>query len=225
MWALAVKGVSVKYLSEEKYSNIITEIRDRVLSADIFSNEKNRIFIECTSLQIRKILELIAYLSILANGDKLNSDERSDYHVKKIVENLNKKTTIFYPFPSRIIAPDNSNGQPVLIPLGNKSSLSQKDFAEAYQLCGKVLHAQHPLKPDLDIELVFSKNKATISKIKQLIQNHTVGIKRAENQYSFLYVEVDFTNSEQAKPSTIKAYNSHIYSEQQLIDIFNNGEV
>lgn len=215
----------MKYLSEEKYSNIITEIRDRVLSADMFSNEKNCIFIECTSLQIRKILELIAYLSILANGDKLNSDERSDYHAKRIVENLNKKTTIFYPFPSRIIAPDNSNGQPALIPLGNKSSLSQKDFAEAYQLCGKVLHAQHPLKSDLDIELVFSKNKATLSKIKQLIQNHTVGIKRAENQYSFLYVEVDFTNSEQAKPSTIKAYNSHIYSEQQLIDIFNNGEV
>ena len=67
--ALAVKGVSVKYLSKEIYSNIITEIRDRVLSADIFSNEKNRIFIECTSLQVRKILELIAYLSILANGD------------------------------------------------------------------------------------------------------------------------------------------------------------
>jgi hypothetical protein len=157
--ALAAKGVVVKYLSKEKYSNIITEIRDRVLSADVFSNEKNRIFIECTSLQVRKILELIAYLSILANGDKLKSDERQDYHAKRIVESLNKKTTIFYPFPSRIIPPENSDGQPTLIPLGYENSLTQGEFTEVYQFCGKVLHAQHPLKSDLDIELVFSKNK------------------------------------------------------------------
>lgn len=49
--------------SKEKYATIVSEIRDRILSAEILANEKNRVFIESTSLQIRKILGLIAYLS------------------------------------------------------------------------------------------------------------------------------------------------------------------
>ena len=102
--------------STEQYSNIITEIRDRVQSAGVFSNEKSTIFIESTSLQIRKILELISYLSVLVNQDKLNHDDRNEYHAKKIIESLSEKTTVFYPFPSHIIHSQDNSSQPILMP-------------------------------------------------------------------------------------------------------------
>ncbi|ELB2759862.1 hypothetical protein QNE23_003241, partial [Vibrio alginolyticus] len=135
----------MKYFNEEIYLKIICEIRDRIHAAESLSETENLVFIESTSLQLRKILELIAYLSILVNGDKLNSKERNEYHAKKIVESLNEKTTIFYPFPGSVI--ESSDGkEKTIIPLNQRSSLSQLEFKEAYQLCGKVLHAQHPLK-------------------------------------------------------------------------------
>ncbi len=213
----------MKYLDKDKYSEMVAELRMRILSAELLTDDKNYVFIESTSLQIRKILELIAYLSILANGDKLNSDERGDYHAKNIIENLAKKATLFYPFPSHVIPPEQAGGEPTLIPIGYTNALSQSEFSEMYQLCGKVLHAQHPLKSTVDIDNVITKNKQTLLKLKQLLSFHTVGIKKAEDKYTFLYVEIDFTNNKETKDSTIREYNSHIFSERQLLKIFQYG--
>jgi len=211
----------VPEFSKEKYATIISEIRDRILSAEIFSNEKNRVFIESTSLQIRKILELIAYLSVLVNSEKLNHKQRNEYHASKIIDSLIERTTIFYPLPSHMIHPSKENEQPVLIPLGFNGALTQEQFRDTYQLCGKVVHAQHPLKPDLDIQGVFQKNKEILDKIKSLIRSHTIGIRKSEDKYTFLHVEIDFSNHETTKPSFIREYNAQIYSEKQLIEIFN----
>ena len=207
--------------SKEKYATIVSEIRDRILSAEIFANEKNRVFIESTSLQIRKILELIAYLSVLVNSEKLNHKQRNEYHASKIIDFLVERTTVFYPLPSHMIHPSEESEQPVLIPLGYKNSLSQIEFREAYKLCGEVVHAQHPLKADLNIQQVFLKNNEILAKIKSLIQSHTIGIQKSKDRYTFLHVEIDFTNHEAPKPSFIREYNTQIYSEEQLLDIFN----
>jgi len=147
----------MKSFSKEKYTLIVSELRDRILSAEVLASEKNVVFIESTALQIRKILELIAYLSVLVNAEKLNHTKRSEYHASKVVEALTKKTTIFYPLPSHMIHPSSQTEQPVLIPLGYQYALSQDNFREAYKFCGSVLHAQHPLKKDLNIEEVFKK--------------------------------------------------------------------
>lgn len=213
----------MKYLDKDKYTQMIAELRERILSAELLSNDRNYVFIESTSLQIRKILELIAYLSILANGDKLNSKERMDYHAKNIIENLETKATLFYPFPSYIIPPEESGGEPTLIPIGYANALSQSEFSAMYQLCGNILHAQHPLKCDVDIENVITKNKHTLRKLKQLLSYHTVGIKKEEDKYTFLHVEIDFSNSENTRASTIREYNSRIFSERQLLTIFQYG--
>ena len=75
--------------SKEEYLLVIGEIRERVFSAEVLSKEKNVVFIESTALQIRKILELIAYLSVLVNIEKLNHREKNEWHAKKIIEALN----------------------------------------------------------------------------------------------------------------------------------------
>lgn len=207
--------------SKDEYSLIVKEIRERILSAEILSNQKSLVFIESTSLQIRKILELIAYLSVLVNNEKLNHKEKTEWHPNKIIEALNKKTTIFYPFPSRIFPSNKDSEEPILIPFGYENALSQDDFVTAYNFCGKNLHAQHPLKQKLNIDDVFGENKRILDKLKGLLQKHTIGIKHETNKYTFLYVEIDFTNTNDTTPTIIREYKTHISNETQLKEIFN----
>ncbi len=207
--------------STDQYSLILQEIRERMYSAEVFSNQKNLVFIESTSLQIRKILELIAYLSVLVNNEKLNHKEKNEWRPKIIIEALNKKTIIFYPFPSYVFPPSKDNDEPVLIPFGYKNALSQDDFVKAYKSCCANLHEQHPLKEKLNVEHIFTENKKIINKLKGLLQRHTIGIRHGANKYTFLYVEIDFTNSDTAKPTIIREYKVHILNENQLKTIFN----
>lgn len=206
--------------SAEQYAHIVRELRERLLSAQVLSGEKNLVFVESTALQIRKILELIAYLSIIVNADKLNHREKTEYHAGKIVDSLDEKTTIHYPLPSFMIHPSRPDEQPVLIPRGFKNALSQSEFKETYKSCGKVLHAQHPLKEGIDPHEVFLSHKQTLGKLKFLLESHTIGIKKAADMYTFLHVEIDFSNDEKTKSSTIREYNTRILSEQQLLELF-----
>jgi len=209
-----------------QYADIVKEIRERILSAETLSNEnKNLVFIESTSLQIRKILELIAYLSVLVNNDKLNHRNKNEWHAEKIIKTLTEKTTIFYPFPSHIFPPSDNNEQPMLIPIGYKYALSQDDFIKAYNKCGKILHAQHPLKDNIDIEEYVISNKNTLNKLKELLSRHTIGIRHDTNKYTFLHVEIDFTNNNNTKPSSIREYKTHIFDENQLKMIFSGDNI
>lgn len=209
-----------------QYADIVKEIRERILSAETLSNEnKNLVFIESTSLQIRKILELIAYLSVLVNNDKLNHRNKNEWHAEKIIKTLTEKTTIFYPFPSHIFPPSDNNEQPMLIPIGYKYALSQDDFIKAYNKCGKILHAQHPLKDNIDIEEYVISNKNTLNKLKELLSRHTIGIRHDTNKYTFLHVEIDFTNNNNTKPSSIREYKTHIFDENQLKMIFSGESI
>jgi hypothetical protein len=216
----------MRNFSIDQYSDIVKEIRERILSAEILSEEsKNIVFIESTSLQIRKILELIAYLSVLANKEKLNHDSRNEYHAERIIKKLTEKTTIFYPFPSHIFPPINNDEQPILIPIGYKYALSQDEFSKAYNNCGEILHAQHPLKNKINIEEYVRENKITLNKLKELLARHTIGIKHDTNKYTFLHVEIDFTNNDNTKPSTIREYKTHIFDETQLKMIFSGDNI
>jgi hypothetical protein len=146
MLALAIMDTKqVQNFSTDQYSLIVKEIRERIFAAEILSNKKTLVFIESTSLQIRKILELIIYLSVLVNNEKLNHKNKNEWRPEKIIKTLNEKTTIFYPLPSYMIPANNSKEQPTLIPLGYKYALSQGELIDAYKMCGKNLHAQHPL--------------------------------------------------------------------------------
>ena len=211
----------MRNFSPNQYALIVKEIRERILSAEIISNEnKNIVFIESTSLQIRKILELIAYLSVLVNNEKLNHKSKNEYHAERIIKSLSDKTTVFYPFPSHIIPANNNSEQPTIIPIGYKYALSQDDFIKAYSKCGKILHAQHPLKKNINIEEYVRENQKILNQLKELLTRHTIGIRHDENKYTFLHVEIDFTNNINTKQSIIREYKTHIFNENQLMQIF-----
>lgn len=87
------------------------------------------------------------------------------------------------------------------------------------------MHAQHPLKEELNIEKYFIENKNILDRIKGLLQNHTIGIRHEANKYTLLYVEMDFTNNEDTQPTTIREYKTHIFNESQLKAIFNTKDI
>jgi hypothetical protein len=208
--------------SIDSYQSALMEIRERFLSAVILSKKENVVFIESTALQIRKILELISYLSILVNLGKLNHKEKNEWRAQKIIETMAGKTTIFYPLPSRVIVPEGKVGEPVLIPLSTKYALSQADFIDAYGNCGKILHAQHPFKDELDFRRYYVANAQVLDKIRNLLENHVIAIRHDYNKYTFLSVEFDFTNNEDTRPTYIREYKSHIFDEMRLKGLFEN---
>lgn len=208
------------HFSVEKYQSVLEEIRKRLFSAYVLSKQNNVVFIESTALQIRKILELMSYLSMLVNSGKLNHKEKNDWHAQRIIESLASKTTIFYPLPARVIPPDREVDQPILVPLGTKHSLSQAEFGNAYSDCGKVLHAQHPFKDELDYRSYFDKNKQILDKIRNLLQNHVIAVRHDSNKYTFLCVEFDFTHNANTGPTVVRQYKTHIYDEGRLKNLF-----
>ena len=64
---------------KEKYLYIMNDLRNKTISAEILSKERNQIMIESTSLQLRMILELISYLFVVVNQDKFNITTPNKY--------------------------------------------------------------------------------------------------------------------------------------------------
>jgi len=206
---------------EDYYQVVMNEIKNRIFSAEILSNEReNAIFIEATTLQIRKIIELIAYLSLVLNREKVNRKIRNKFQANLIINAISDKTKIFFPFPSYIIPPNKDNKEAILIPIGYKNSLSQNQIIDIYKKCGKILHAQHPYEIEIDFKQYKLENKIILNKLKNLLQNHTIGIKHENNRYTFLYVTMDFSK-ENPQPTVLREYKTNIFSEEKLQSNFN----
>ena len=68
---------------KEKYLYIMSELKNKIISAETLSKEKNQIMIESTSLQLRMVLELISYLFVVVNQNEFNSKQKGDWSPTK----------------------------------------------------------------------------------------------------------------------------------------------
>jgi nicotinic acid phosphoribosyltransferase len=92
----------------------------------------------------------------------------------------------------------------------------------------KVIHFSSVklLEENMSLDTVDNyKNKITLNKLKELLSRHTIGIRHDTNKYTFLHVEMDFTNNNNTKPSTIREYKTHIFDENQLKMIFSGDNI
>lgn len=170
--------------SPEEYSETLKEIHHRKFSADAFSRKQNVVS------------------TVIVNAEKLNHREKSEWHAQKINELLAQKTTIFYPFPSRMnVFNSGPSRELVLIFFGYTGKLSPVDSAAAYKMCGEILHAQHPLRKEIDIEGCYQMNKPALKKIKAPLASLTIGIRHDENKFTFLFFVFDLSSSEASKPT------------------------
>ena len=206
---------------KEKYLFIMNELRNKVISAEALTKEKNQIMIESTSLQLRMILELISYLFVIVNHDKFNSKQKKDWSPTKFIENLQDKVSIFYPTPCYLY--EDETGEPTVIPRGFEHALNIFELKEAYKNYNNALHAFHPFKPKkLTNDELWILNQNTIRQVKELLGNHIITIKGTNNLYNFLHTEIDFNTKDVAKPIYMKQYNVQVTNENAMLSIFNH---
>jgi hypothetical protein len=204
---------------KEKYLYIMNDLRNKTISAETLSKERNQIMIESTSLQLRMILELISYLFVVVNQDKFNSKQKGEWSPTKFIENLQDKVSIFYPTPCSVI--EDETGEPTVIPRGFQHALNISELKEAYKNYNNALHAFHPFKTKkLTDDELWVLNTNIIRQVKELLTNHIITIKESDNLYSFLYSEIDFNNNKNETPIYLKQYKCNTTNEGTLLKIF-----
>lgn len=203
---------------KEKYLYIMNDLRNKTISAERLSEERNQIMIESTSLQLRMILELISYLFVVVNQDKFNSKQKGEWSPTKFIENLQDEVSIFYPTPCYDVIEDEI-GEPSVISKGFQNALNISELQDAYKNYNNALHAFHPFKiKKLTNDELWILNINIIREVKELLTNHVITIKESDNLYSFLYTKIDFNEKE--KPIYIKQYKVNVTNEENLLKIF-----
>ena len=133
--------------------------------------------VESVCLQIRKILELIALASLVANKaeyEKQREKFRTDWHASRILKTLDKVNPNFYPCPTRqVIDPETNQVVEVKsIPTGY---LTRAEFEVLYDKCGGILHAHNPFAENQqEIQEFWDSTLEWMNKIMVLLNHHQV---------------------------------------------------
>lgn len=170
----------VQYRDIEKYLQCMLEVRDRInlvlgIVAHQITTGREDFDAELVFVQLRKVLELIAFASLTANREKYSAAHarfREHWNGKWLLQDLAKVNPDFYPTPL---------GLPVLQTSGVKqfpavpeAFLTKEDFVVLYDKAGEILHARHPFTRKGDtVEIGFSV-KQWVSRIQSLLTLHVI---------------------------------------------------
>ena len=133
-----------------KYCECMEDIKRRVALIKRFITDgstfgREDFDYELVSLRLRKILELIAFSSLVANKQKY-SQAYKEYHnhwkSNLLLNNIEKLNSDFYPKPVNQPVEDNNGVKH----FGDfeKQYLTRDDFTKLMNLCSEVLHAWNP---------------------------------------------------------------------------------
>ena len=153
--------------------------------------------IESICLQIRMILEKIAFACLVANGDNLDtlpSTIKKAYDAETILRRLDKIVPDCYPRPL-VLLPGTleSTFSEIEVPHGEYRGelverpqdewLSREEFRGVYGRLGQVLHARNPLGTFCDITYFEQMAPEWINKIVRLVTHHRVAISNDNMMY------------------------------------------
>jgi hypothetical protein len=131
--------------------------------------------VETLGLQIRKILELVALASLVANKfeyEKHRKNFQRDWNAKRILETLDKANPKFYPQPSKqVVSPE--TGRSVEVKPITSGHLTRTDYEELYDKCSDILHASNPFSADQqEIQSFLDRAPEWMEKIQVLLNHH-----------------------------------------------------
>ena len=134
---------------------------------------------ECVHLQFRKILELIAMSSLVANRQAMEEMNRSRKKlgnqwngdtILKLVERVNPD---FYPVPILEIPSRQPAAKAELVEK-TAGFLSRGKFSQLYNLCASLMHADNPLGSKTDYQALWKECPAWESRILELLTCHKI---------------------------------------------------
>jgi len=132
--------------------------------------------IESVYLQFRKILELIALGSLVANKgefSKVYNDFAKYWNARSLLRDLERLNANFYPRP---IVEVPSKRPRVKMDLQDKKDgfLSKDEFLKLYQKCGAIMHAGNPYGSQVDYEYYERNIQGWLDKVIGLLNSHTI---------------------------------------------------
>jgi hypothetical protein len=171
------------------YVNCMEEIKLRTAAVNMFfkvaSGNLYRISaVEFVSLQIRKILELIALASLASHKEEFAKQHQKFaemWRARKILKDLEKLNPGFYPVPTEQVR-DPQTGSVLQTRNVSKPFLTKQDFERVYQDCSAALHAQNPFGPQVDILRIESEFPSWMERIQNLLNHHQVQLLNSKHQ-------------------------------------------
>lgn len=164
-----------------KYSECMEEVKKRVEVIEaLLDNSITTSYlitnVEFSCIQIRKILELIAFSALVANKveyQKVQENLGKLWKAKDIVKNLEVINPNFYPEPIKLQYfngdPNNTRTQPV-----KTGYLTREEFLNIYARCGGLLHAQNPFSKKKEFLQTSKVIPMWLAKVKKLLNQHVV---------------------------------------------------
>lgn len=165
------------------YHDCLYEIKRRLdVIADHLggkTKEKYRIIeAEVVSLQFRKILEMTALMSLVANKEayaEQNEKFARHYHAERIINDLERINPNFYPCPIMRIEQEGNFDR-----LENLTEgfLTKEEFVKVYEKCGAMMHAHNPFGDKKAGDKLLEECEALFpewySKICILLKHHRI---------------------------------------------------
>ena len=176
------------------YADCMEEIKRRTTVIDGFlKGELTARYLqttaECIGLQLRKILELIALASMVANQPEYRKHREHfhrDWNGKRILNTLQAANPRFYPVPTRQVR-DPRTDEVIETKKITSGFLTKKDYVRLYDTCGAILHARNPFSKGGQDARSFLENAVVwMERIQVLLNHHQIQLFDSDKQVSVL---------------------------------------
>lgn len=191
-----------------RYIGCIEEVKHRLVFVEGFTEGRcgnTRIDIESACLQLRKILELIAYAAIAPylsrykqlrqNSYGRSKDFREDYHAKKIFECLEKINPYFYPRP--INPPLKDKDVITNLTVYKGTYLDKCRFYTLYDQVCCLMHADNPWGAIKKYENFRKRIRENVKLIRALLKWHVTIILHDDDATLYCIGMGDLSNRSQ----------------------------
>ena len=151
-------------LDIQQYSQLMEDIKLKVDAIGQLMEMPgiiNQTRVEAASLQLRMILELIVFSSLVSNKDawqKSQEELRRAWNVKKIMTDLRAIHGKYYPEPK---------GQ-------KKQFLTEDRLVTVYDKLNKIIHAENPMGTEIDLREYMESIPEWAEWVKNLLYEHKV---------------------------------------------------
>jgi hypothetical protein len=155
-------------------------------------------------LQLRKVLEIIAFSSLVSNRDSyaaVRTNISRDWHALRIVAHIEKLNPNFYPRPIDRVEASGFRAR-------RCGFLTRLQFENLFKTCGSLLHSTNPFRTGRDFEAFGKKIPGYAARLKTLLGDHIVQLAKSEE---LLRVRVSFQGNHQVvvqhlvkKPSVVQ---------------------
>lgn len=165
----------------EKYCNLMEEVKLRVNVVNYFlSGQGHALYqpstLESTCLQIRKILELVAFGSLVANKEAYTAaftKISKAWNANDILVELGKVNPDFYPVPI-VELPSGIPGVQMRHKKRVGDYLDETEFKEVYGRCGAMAHAANPYSKGIDYGYYARMLPVWRTRIMNLLNAHNI---------------------------------------------------